>query len=109
MTDKGSKIRKLARAGLVRYATHAAETICQHKLTTMQVHQMLKNCNHIQSLDDLNGYRVQGCVPASETAGTQNISAHIHLSDTIVVISTLYNRVIDSLRPSLSLVSSDSS
>jgi hypothetical protein len=91
MTDMGPRIRQLAKEGLVRYTSHAIERIRQHGLTTMQVNEMLKNCNHNQNLDDKNGYRVEGRAPASDSTGTRKISAHICLAEKILVITVINN------------------
>lgn len=91
MTDKGPEIRKLARQGLVKYTKHAIERICQYGLTIMQVNEMLKNCNHYQSKDDLKGCRVEGRAPATDSVGTRKISAHVHLSENILVITVINN------------------
>jgi hypothetical protein len=63
----------------------------QYELTTMQVHQMLKNCTHIQALDDLTGHRVEGRVPASDTTGTRKISAHVCISKENILVITVIN------------------
>ncbi len=42
MTDKGAEIRKLARAGAIRYTQHAIDRIREYKLTTGQVSEMLE-------------------------------------------------------------------
>jgi hypothetical protein len=91
MTDKGPEIRKMARIGLVKYTRHAIERIKEYGLTIMQVNEMLKNCNHNQSLGDANGYRVEGYAPARDTTGTKNISAHVHLSEKVLVITVINN------------------
>lgn len=94
MTDKGPEIRRLARIGLVKYTRHAIERIKEYGLTVMQVNEVneiLKNCNHNQNLGDCNGYRVEGRAPAADTTGTRNISAHIHLSEKILVITVINN------------------
>lgn len=75
--------------GSVRYTKHAIERIREYGLTIMQVNEMLKNCNHNQSLGDSNGYRVEGRAPASDTTGTRNISAHVSLSNMILVITVI--------------------
>ena len=89
MTDKGPEIRKLARKGFVRYTDHAIKRILEYGLTVMQVNEMLKNCNHNQSLGDGNGYRVEGRAPASDATGTRNISAHVSLSENVLVITVI--------------------
>jgi hypothetical protein len=73
----------MAKRGLIRYTRYATERIKEYGLTVMQVNEMLKICNHNQSLGDDKGYRVEGCVPASDTTGTRNISAHVHLSEKV--------------------------
>ena len=89
MTDMGPEIRKLAREGLIRYTRHAIERIRQYGLTVMQVSEMLKNCNHNQRLGDLDGCRVEGRAPASDTTGTRKISAHVHVNEKILVITVI--------------------
>lgn len=91
MTDMGPRIRQLAKEGLIRYTRHATERILQYGLTIMQVNQMLKNCNHNQSLDDEKGYRVEGRASCSDSTGTRNISAHVCLTDKILVITVINN------------------
>jgi len=91
MNDKGPEIRKLAKLGSVRYTEHAIKRIREYGLTVIQVNEMLKNCNHNQSLGDADGYRVEGRAPASDTTGTRNISAHVHLSKTVLVITVINN------------------
>jgi hypothetical protein len=91
VTDRGPEIRNLARMGLAKYTRHAIERIKEYGLTVMQVNEMLKNCNHNQSLGDCNGYRVEGRAPALDTTGTIHISAHVHLSETILVITVINN------------------
>jgi hypothetical protein len=53
----------------------------------MQVSGMLKNGNHNQNLDDQNGHRIEGRVPATNTTGTRNISAHVKSSGFVLVIN----------------------
>jgi hypothetical protein len=91
MIDKGPEIRKLARMGFIRYTKHAIDRIKQYNLTIMQVNEMLKNCNHNQYLSDVKGYRVEGRAPALDTTGTKNISAHVFLSEKILVITVIDN------------------
>jgi hypothetical protein len=91
MTDKGPEIRSLARQGLVKYSRHAIDRIRQYELTIMQVNEMLKNCNHNQSKDDVNGCRVEGRAPATDSVGTRRISAHVRLTENIVVITVINN------------------
>lgn len=89
MTDKGPEIRDLARRNLVRYTKHAIERINQYKLSIMQVQQMLKNCSHDQSLDDKNGYRVQGRAANSDSQGVRKISAHVNIKEKVIVITVI--------------------
>jgi hypothetical protein len=89
MSDKSSEIRKLARKGSVKYTKHAIERIKKYGLTVIQVNQMLKNCNHNQSLDDSNGFRVEGRAPAHDRTGMRAMSAHVHLSNEVMVITVI--------------------
>lgn len=91
MTDMAPLIRQLAKEDLVRYTNHAIDRIRQYGLTTMQVNEMLKNCNHKQSLDDKNGFRVEGRAPASDSTGMRKISAHVCLAEKILVITVINN------------------
>ena len=91
MTDQGPEIRNLARKGKIRYTRHAVEKMLQYGLNVLQVNEMLKNCNHNQRLGDGNGCRVEGRAPAFDNTGTRMISAHVKVTDLVLVITVINN------------------